>query len=62
MVKPEHKEHCEFIIRTIFEYELNQKKVYSEKDLIRQYYEIRQKIENEFEGLDVNQLLSQGMF
>lgn len=62
MVKPEHKEHCEFIIRTIFKHEVNQKKVYQERDLIREYFTIRQKVEAEFDGLDVHQLISRGMF
>jgi|GEM_PF-1039753 len=62
MIKPEHKEHCEYLIRAIFQHELNQKKVYQERDLIREYFQIRQKVEAEFDGLDVQQLIARGMF
>ncbi len=62
MVKPEHQADCEFLIQSIFKHELSHKKVYNEKDLIREYYQIKNKIENAFEGLDVEGLLSSSIY
>jgi hypothetical protein len=58
MVKPEHQADCEFLIQSIFKHELSLKKVYSEKDLVREYYQIKEKIEGTFDGLDVQTLVS----
>ena len=62
LVKPEHRADCEFIIQTLFAHEVSNLKVYNERDLIKKYYTIKKAVEKEFDGLDVERLLSSSIF
>tara|TARA_Y100000589_G_scaffold99479_1_gene94005 strand:+ start:641 stop:832 length:192 start_codon:yes stop_codon:yes gene_type:complete len=62
LVKPEHRTDCEFIVQTLFAHEVSNLKVYNERDLIKKYYTIKKAVEKEFDGLDVERLLSSSIF
>lgn len=62
MIKPEHREDCEFIVRSIWQHELHSKKVYNEQDLVRDYYRIKVKVEAIFDGINVEKLISSSIF
>ena len=62
MIKPEHKEDCDHIIRQLFQHEVAQRRVINERDVIKAYFEIKQRVEKEFDGLDVNKLLSSSIY
>ncbi|MBW7876869.1 MAG: hypothetical protein H3C47_12880 [Candidatus Cloacimonetes bacterium] len=62
MVRPEHREDCDFITRSIWQHELSTKKVYNEQDLVRDFYRIKIKIEAIYDGIDINKLVSSGIF
>lgn len=58
MIKPEHRDDINFIARAIFQHELSIKKVYNEKDLVRDYYRIHKKIEEIYDDIDIGKMLS----
>ena len=62
LIKPEHRSDCDFIVQTLFAHEVSNLKVYNEQDLIKKYYRIKKAIEQEFDGLDVERLLSSSIF
>lgn len=62
MVKPEHREDCDFIVRSIWQHELHNKKVYNEQDLVRDFYRIKVKVEAIYDGIDINRLISSSIF
>lgn len=62
MIKPEHKDDLQFIARSIFQHELFQKKVYNEKDLVRDYFRIYKNVETIFQDLDVDKLVSSTLY
>jgi hypothetical protein len=58
MIKPEHIDDINFITRAIFQHELSTKKVYNERDLVRDYYKIHKQIEEIYDDIDINKMLS----
>ena len=62
MIKPEDVKHCEFIIESVFKHELSTMKVYHEEDLIRTYFQIKEKFEGIFDRIDTSTIASKSLF
>ncbi|PCJ17443.1 MAG: hypothetical protein COB02_13555 [Candidatus Cloacimonadota bacterium] len=62
MIKPEHQDDLKFMARAIFQHELNNKKVFNEEDLVRDYYRIIKTLEPIYDNLDIEKMLNTSIF